>query len=237
MAVTVMVYNFGGRWDGGHFRYNTAVVNVNRTVIHNTYIDRTVINNTTINNHTSFNGGTGGTHARPSEREQSAMKENHISPTSNQTAHEQTARQDKSQYASANHGRPATTAMNTVGGNKFGQQGHPANAMANHQQGASNHTQPTSNKHSQGANNATHQQSHATPAIHQSAPTVQHNSGSMNGGYHSQPQQHAAAPQQHAQVQQQQHTQQPQQRAQAPQQHAPAQHQVSHAGGGEHEHR
>ena len=34
----------GGRWEGGHFAYNTAVVNVNRTVIHNTYVDRTVIN-------------------------------------------------------------------------------------------------------------------------------------------------------------------------------------------------
>ena len=37
--------------------YNTAVVNVNTTVVHNTYVDRTVINNTTINNnHYSFNG-------------------------------------------------------------------------------------------------------------------------------------------------------------------------------------
>ena len=27
----------GGRWEGGHFAYNTAVVNVNRTVIHNVY--------------------------------------------------------------------------------------------------------------------------------------------------------------------------------------------------------
>jgi hypothetical protein len=31
----------GGMWEGGHFRYNTAVVNVNTTVIHNTYINRT----------------------------------------------------------------------------------------------------------------------------------------------------------------------------------------------------
>ena len=27
----------GGRWEGGHFAYNTAVVNVNRTVMHNVY--------------------------------------------------------------------------------------------------------------------------------------------------------------------------------------------------------
>src|SRR5579863_3551129 len=48
---------YGGRWDGDRFQYNTAVVNVNRTVVRNVYVDRTVINNTTIvNNHASFNG-------------------------------------------------------------------------------------------------------------------------------------------------------------------------------------
>src|SRR3984957_4108206 len=36
----------GGTWAGGGFRYNTAVVNVNTTIVHNTYIDRTVVNNT-----------------------------------------------------------------------------------------------------------------------------------------------------------------------------------------------
>src|ERR1700733_7578766 len=28
----------GGRWESGHFSYNTAVVHVNTTVIHNTYV-------------------------------------------------------------------------------------------------------------------------------------------------------------------------------------------------------
>ena len=50
----------GGRWEGGRFAYNTAVVNVNRTVIHNATIDSTVINHNAINSRTSFNGGTGG---------------------------------------------------------------------------------------------------------------------------------------------------------------------------------
>src|SRR5580698_105131 len=31
---------FGGRWVGGGFRYNTAVMNVNTTIVHNTYVDR-----------------------------------------------------------------------------------------------------------------------------------------------------------------------------------------------------
>lgn len=232
----------GGRWDEGHFRYNTAVVNVNTTVIHNTYIDRSVVNNTTVNNHTSFNGGARGTHARPSAREQSVMKESHISPTSNQASHEQTARQDKGQYASANHGRPATTAMNTVGGSKFGQKGHASNpASVTRQQSRPVHIQATSPNHAQGTNNATHPKGHAptaSPATHQLTPTTQHNNENMNGGFHEQPQQHAPAqqhismPQKHTQAPQQaaptqqQHTSMPQQHTQAPQQHtqAPQQH-------------
>src|ERR1039458_1181685 len=51
---------YGGRWEGGRFAYNTAVVNVNRTVVRNVYEDRTVINNRTIvNNRASFNGAGG----------------------------------------------------------------------------------------------------------------------------------------------------------------------------------
>ena len=57
----------GGRWSGNAFRYNTAVTNVNRTVIHNTYVDKTVYRNGY--NHVSYNGGKGGVHAQPVTRE------------------------------------------------------------------------------------------------------------------------------------------------------------------------
>ena len=118
----------GGGWSGGHFRYNTAVVNVNTTVIHNTYVDRTVINNTTvINNRASFNGP-GGITRQPNAQEQSFSHENHVQPTSEQFNHNHTASTDKTAYASANHGRPAVTAMNRVGGNHFSSQGHVAAA-------------------------------------------------------------------------------------------------------------
>lgn len=118
----------GGVWVGRAFRYNTAVFNVNRTVVRNTYIDRTVIvNNTTINNHTSFNGP-GGVDAKPRPEELAAMKEQHIQPTARQMQHEQHAHQDKSQFASVNHGKPARVAMNKVGGAHFTAQGQRANA-------------------------------------------------------------------------------------------------------------
>jgi len=118
----------GGQWSGGSFRYNTAVVNVNTTVVHNTYVDRTVIvNNTT---HTSFNGP-GGVTAKPRPEELAAMKEHHTPPTSQQASHEHTASQDKSQFASVNHGKPAAVAMNKVGGSRFTAQGAKAAPRAN----------------------------------------------------------------------------------------------------------
>src|SRR5580698_431799 len=71
----------GGRWDGGHFAYNTAVVNVNTTVVRNVYVDRTVIVHNTVYNRTSFNGGAGGIQVRENEREAAFAHENHIAAT------------------------------------------------------------------------------------------------------------------------------------------------------------
>ena len=70
----------GGRWDGGVFRYNTAVLNVNTTIIHNTYIDRTVVVNNTTVNRVSYNGGTGGITARPTPEQERVAQERHIPP-------------------------------------------------------------------------------------------------------------------------------------------------------------
>jgi len=100
---------WGGRWEGGHFAYNTAVANVNTAVIHNTYIDRTVINNTTVNR-TSFNGPNG-IQAQPNAQERMAMNESHVAPTGVQMSHEQAAGADRSQWASVNHGRPGNPAV------------------------------------------------------------------------------------------------------------------------------
>jgi len=112
----------GGRWAGNSFQYNTAVVNVNTTVVHNTYVNKTVISNVTVNNN-SFNGP-GGVAAKPSARELSAAKEEHVQPTTEQVNHRQVAAKDKSQFVKNNNGRPATTAMNKVGGNRFMPEGN-----------------------------------------------------------------------------------------------------------------
>ena len=121
----------GGHWGGGGFVYNTAVTNVNTTVVKNVYVDKTVINNTTVvNNHYSFNGQ-GGVSARPTAAEQSAMHEQHMQPTSHQFSHEQSARTDRSQLASVNHGRPATASMDRVDGRRYNQQARIANGVHN----------------------------------------------------------------------------------------------------------
>ena len=107
----------GGRWDGGHFAYNTAVANVNVGVIHNTYVDREVVVHNTIinNNHTSFNGGPGGIGARPTPQEQQFEHENHIAPTAQQQSHFQNAQQNRANFASANGGHPQMAAMQRPG--------------------------------------------------------------------------------------------------------------------------
>jgi hypothetical protein len=100
---------YGGRWEGGHFFYNSAVLHVNNTVVRNTYIDRTVIH-TTVVNRTSFNGP-GGLQARPGPQEQAAMREQHVQPTSEQMSHEHFASTNRANFASVNGGRPANAAV------------------------------------------------------------------------------------------------------------------------------
>jgi hypothetical protein len=97
----------GGRWNGGHFFYNTAVLNVNTTVIHNTY--NTVVEHNTVNR-VSFNGGNGGLTARPSAAEEAAARDHHTPPVEAQTRQVETARSNPQLRASENHGKPPVAA-------------------------------------------------------------------------------------------------------------------------------
>ena len=94
----------GGEWRGGRFYYNRSVTNVrNVTTVYN----KTVIVN---ENHAAFNGGEGGVKARPSHEEEMAEHEHHREPLADQTHHEHMASQNRQNFASANHGRPAVAA-------------------------------------------------------------------------------------------------------------------------------
>jgi hypothetical protein len=104
----------GGMWEGGIFRYNTAVLNVNTTIIHNTYIDRTVIVNRTVSR-VSYNGGEGGIRAEPTADEQRWDQERHLPPVAAQQQHMDAARGNPSMRASENHGVPGVAATSRPG--------------------------------------------------------------------------------------------------------------------------
>jgi len=104
----------GGEWRGGAFYYNRAVTNVSVTNVTNVYNKTVVVNNTTVNN-VSYNGGTGGVTARPTPAEEAAVHEQHMSPVAAQTQHETLAAQNRQNFASENHGRPAVAATAKAG--------------------------------------------------------------------------------------------------------------------------
>ncbi len=113
----------GGEWRGNSFFYNRSVANVNVVNVTNVY-NRTVI----VNNHTTvaYNGGPGGIAVRPTPQEAAFSHEQHLQPTSNQINHQSFASQDRSQFASVNHGRPGVPAAASVDAFRA----NPANAVA-----------------------------------------------------------------------------------------------------------
>jgi hypothetical protein len=117
----------GGEWRGGRFAYNTAVVNVNTTVVRNVYVNKTVIVNNT--SHVAFNGGPGGIAAQPSPAEMAASREPHVQPTAAQISHQHMASTNRANFASENHGRPATAAMSRVNAREGNQQARIAQGV------------------------------------------------------------------------------------------------------------
>jgi flagellar biosynthesis GTPase FlhF len=96
----------GGRWENGHFFYNTAVNHVDANAIHNVY-------NTRVNervNRVSYNGGSGGINARATSEEETAARGKRGGPVSAQTQHAYSAHNSPQQRFSANHGAPPVTA-------------------------------------------------------------------------------------------------------------------------------
>ena len=102
----------GGYWRGGAFYYNRSVTNVSVTNVTNVYNRTVVVNNTRT---TSFNGGEGGIEARPTAQEEAAAHETHTAALPSQAQHEQAASQNRQNFASENHGRPAVAATSRPG--------------------------------------------------------------------------------------------------------------------------
>ena len=103
----------GGRWDRGHFYYNSSVNRINISINHNVYNER---ENHYSNDRVSFNGGRGGVNARPNSQQEAAGRERHIAPVNAQNEHAQAARGDHEMRNSENHGRPPVAATARPGG-------------------------------------------------------------------------------------------------------------------------
>jgi len=98
----------GGYWDHGAFHYNAAVDHVDTRIVHNVY--RRNVVHAANGPQVSYNGGRGGTTARPTAAELVAAREVHRSATPLQLQHERQARSDRALRASVNHGSPTVAA-------------------------------------------------------------------------------------------------------------------------------
>ncbi len=103
----------GGYWDHGAFYYNRAVNNIRTTNITNVY-NNTVVNNVNVTT-VSYNGGPGGTQARPTAAQLAAAHQRRSGPVGEQVQHMQLAQSDPRLRASENKGRPVIAATPTPG--------------------------------------------------------------------------------------------------------------------------
>ena len=162
----------GGEWRNGGFFYNRAVVNIGGGVrVTNVYEKTVIVNNNTTR--VSFNGGAGGTAARPSPTELAAARETHIPRTSAQEQHMHAASTNHAMLASVNHGAPtvaATAKPGVFSGKGVVSAGHAAPASAH---APATHEQPThapAASHDAVARPATPQVKHAAPHPKAAAP-------------------------------------------------------------------
>ena len=210
----------GGLWRGHDFVYNTAVVRVNTTIIHNTYIDRTVVERTTIVNdrHVAFSGGPGGIRHEPLPEERIAEHDRHVERTSFQTQHVNAAMADHNAYFRNNGGRPQNVAVaRPMGFDHSAPASQPHyNQPENHDnqyhqpqqtqfQPHDNHQAPAGRPNNYESRPAPQQPQQQQPSQFQPHDNHQAPAGRPNN-YESRP-----APQQPPQQQQQQHQQQQQQ--------------------------
>ena len=109
----------GGRWNGHTFYYNTAITNVNRTVVRYIYSEREAgpYNDSRV----SYNGGPHGIHLRPDQHQLAWARERHYAMTSAQQEHVRVAAADRNYLEVVNHGRPQAASV----GRPLGPNNHP----------------------------------------------------------------------------------------------------------------
>ena len=99
----------GGYWGGGHFNYNRSFNNMNGSRAR--YIYNHPASNDQRGSRVSYNGGSGGLHVRARPAELAALHQQHTPRMGAQIQNERTASTNRAQFASVNHGRPASLAV------------------------------------------------------------------------------------------------------------------------------
>ena len=97
----------GGYWRNGAFFYNRTVNNISNASISNVYSKTVIINSRT---NVSFNGGAGGTTAKPTPAQLAIAQEHHVVATADQTRHAHEAAKDPALSLASNHGHPTVAA-------------------------------------------------------------------------------------------------------------------------------
>ena len=103
----------GGRWDRGHFRYNSAVNNIPSGRVHDVY--RTPVPQRPPHAE-SYMGGNSHWHTGPTASQRRFEGRQHPNPTPEQTDHEHRAIGMPEQRLGNNHGAPPTAATPRAGG-------------------------------------------------------------------------------------------------------------------------
>jgi hypothetical protein len=98
---------YGGRWNNGHYFYNSSVNNLSNVHVTNVY--RQDVGNWT-RNRTGYSGGPGGLRVAPTPEQVSAVRARHAQPTAAQRQQANLAQRDPNLRASVNRGSPAVAA-------------------------------------------------------------------------------------------------------------------------------
>lgn len=103
----------GGRWENDTFSYNRAANNFGSIDIAHAY-DQAISSNGGVVR-ASFNSGSRGTNAQPTQDQQRPARDKHVAPTAEQLRQFEIAAKDRSLYSKLNGGEPGIAATARVG--------------------------------------------------------------------------------------------------------------------------
>ncbi|HET7887049.1 MAG TPA: YXWGXW repeat-containing protein [Bradyrhizobium sp.] len=98
----------GGYWQNATFVYNQAANNLGAAKVEHSYDQAILVDNN--QPQASFNGGSRGTKAKPTSRQEELAGDEHVAPTAEQQAHFELAAKDRSLYSRLNGGKPGVAA-------------------------------------------------------------------------------------------------------------------------------